>query len=118
MEELKRLISDTVFVPQHLRDWTQASTIKDTSYHIVFEILNVYYMGVTSDLLDNKKVKRLCRKIDRYNHELSELSPPHINLQNWLWIGDTIEKWIDFAVMNEEFEVAANLRKLLNSEYV
>lgn len=118
MEQLKKEIADTVFLPTHLRDWKERQEIKDLAYHLVFEILNLYYLGVESSFLDNKKIKKTCRKIDDLNYELAEISTPQVNLQNWLWIGETIEMWIEFSLESEEYEVATNLRKLLNSEYV
>ena len=56
--------------------------------------------------------------MDRISADLLGITPPYLHLQGWIWIGETIEEWIQLAIFEEEFESAANLRKLLNSEYV
>lgn len=118
MEELKSKIAATVFLPEHLREWQDHSDIKDYAYKLAFDILNYYYKAVDREFLDNTRVRRICRRIDTLNGELIDITPPHINLQNWLWIGQTIELWIEYSLEAEEYEIATNLRKLLNSEYV
>lgn len=117
MDELKFRIAETIFLPDYLINWNERQEVKDFIYSTVFEILNIYYSGVKSELLSERLVKRYCRRIDKLNDEAYEYMTPNINLQNWLWIGSTIESWIDFSLELEEYEAAANLRKLLNKEY-
>lgn len=114
---LKVKIADTVFLPQHLRDWPEDLEIKDCAYHIAFDILNLYYLGISTKFMTNRQIKKTCYGIDSLTYDLAQMSPPHINLLNWIWIGETIEKWIQFCVELEEYEAATNLRKLINSEY-
>jgi hypothetical protein len=116
MDGLKDGIAKTILVPHFLYEWNDQ--YKDELVNLTFQILDLYYRGVNSDLLTNVQVKRICRKIDRLSAESITISPSHIHLQCWLWIGEMIEEWIQLAIFEEEFEVAANLRKLLNSEYV
>jgi len=117
MEELKRKIAETIYVPDYLRKWKSDVDIKDEVTTILFEILDCYFNGVVKEFISNRKVKILCFKIDTYSYDFSQLTDGEIYLQNWLFIGQTIELWIQFAIESEEFEVAANLRKLLNNEY-
>jgi len=112
------MISDTVFLPDFVRKWTSPNDIKDRLSHIIFEILNYYYVGVCQDFLTNRQIKDVCYEIDELSFEITEISSPHINLQCWLFIGETVEQWIEFALLEEEYEVASNLKKILNSEYV
>ena len=117
MEELKSRISHTIYVPDYLRKWNADNEIKDLATTILFEMLDCYFNGVQVGFISNRRVKSLCYKIDNLSYDFSRVSDPDIYLQNWLFIGTTVELWIEFAVDLEEFEVAANLRKLLNSEY-
>jgi len=117
MKGLKLLIGDTVFLPEFVREWTAPVDLKDKVSNIIFEILNLYYVGVSKDLLSNKRIKTICYQIDELSFEISEISTPHINIQCWLFIGETVEKWIEFSILEEEYESASNLKKILNSEY-
>jgi hypothetical protein len=117
MDELKGKIAETIYVPDYLRKWKCDNEIKDLATTILFEMLDCYFNGVQFGFISNRRVKSLCYKIDKLSYDFSQVSDPDIYLQNWLFIGTTVELWIEFAVDLEEFEVAANLRKLLNSEY-
>jgi hypothetical protein len=116
MDGLKEGIARTILVPDFLHEWVDE--YKDEVVSLTFQILDLYYRGVNKELLTNNQVKRLCRKIDRISADLLGITPPYLHLQGWIWIGETIEEWIQLAIFEEEFESAANLRKLLNSEYV
>jgi hypothetical protein len=118
MKDLKLQIGDTVFLPDFVREWNAPGDTKDRLSHILFEILNFYYCGVTNYFLSNRKIKDTCYEIDELSFEITEITTPHINLQCWLFIGETVEKWIEFALNEEEYETASNLKKILNSEYV
>ncbi len=117
MQELKTKISHTIYIPDYLRKWKCDNSTKDLATSILFEILDCYFKGVTGNYLSNRNVKILCNKIDDLSYEFSQITDPDIYLQNWLFIGQTIELWTDLAISLEEFEVATNLRKLLNNEY-
>jgi hypothetical protein len=118
MEELKSKIANTVQLPQFLKDWNECYEIKEEVYEIVYDILNEYYSGVKERFLGNYKIKKTCLNIDALSIKLTRLTPSVINLKCWLWIGDTIERWMHFSIAEELYETTTNLRKLLNSEYV
>jgi hypothetical protein len=118
MKDLKAKINKTVSTPEFLRQWQGPVDIKTRLAEIVFEILTEYWSGVDTRVLDNREIKNICFEIDELTYEINEIATPQINLQCWLFIGQTIEDWIDFALADEEFETAANLKKILKSEYV
>ena len=117
MKELKLLISDTVFLPEFIREWTAPADLKDKVSNINFERLNLYYVGVSKEFLTNEHIKEICYEIDELSFEITDISTPNINIQCWLFIGETVEKWIEFSLLEEEYESASNLKKILNSEY-
>ena len=117
MQRLRDKIADTIFIPKYLKDWKWPLNKKDKAYDLIFEILDVYFTAVTPEFMTERRVKWTCLKIDRLAVELSEVSEAEIYLQDWFFIGQTIEKWLAFAIEEEEFEVAANLRKLMHQEY-
>lgn len=118
MDNLKREIANTILMPDFLKDWSGSESDKGWAYEIIYQILDLYYSAVKREVQTSAFVKRTCFRIDRSSYELQKLLTPNQYLQTWLWIGSIIEVWIDFAVELEEYEVASNLKKILNSEYV
>lgn len=117
MEALVRQISSTIYVPDFLKDFQHPH--KNDIVEMTFEILNFYYTSsINPEFLHNRKIKRICKDIDMMSQILCDMAPSEIYLNSWLWIGDTVETWIKMAEQLEEFEVASNLKKVLNSEYV
>ena len=117
MQRLNEKIADTIFIPKYLIDWNWPLKKKDKAYDLIFEILHLYSLGVTQEFITGRRVEFICLKIDRLAKELADVSEAEIYLQDWFFIGQTIEKWLVFAIEEEEFEVATNLRKLMHSEY-
>jgi len=117
MEELKKKIYKTIYMPDFLRAWKCDTESKDIATAITFEILACYYKAIQPQLMTMIRVRNLCKKIDDLSYDFSQISNSDIYLQNWLFIGQTVESWLEYAVEEEEYEVAANLRKLLNNEY-
>lgn len=115
MHLLRSKIAETIILPNFLHEYNHE--LKDEIIACSWEMLDIYYKGVRDQLITNSTIKRLCRKIDQCSYNLLQITPPYLHLQIWLWIGETIEKWIEFAVTDEQYEVAANLKKLMDSEY-
>jgi hypothetical protein len=111
MEILKQEIASTILMPDFLYGFR--SEHKDVIVEKTWRILDAYFKCVDVGILSDRKIRFLQRKVWHLSSEITDLTPPHLNLQIWLWIGETIEKWIDFAVVDEEFESAANLKKML-----
>jgi len=111
MELLKEEIAKTVQMPDFLYDFQ--SEQKEEIVDKTWAILNLYFKCVDVGILNDRKIGYLQRRVWRLSSEITDITPPHMNLQIWLWIGQTIESWIDFAVVDEEFESAANLKKML-----
>jgi hypothetical protein len=118
MELLKAQIASTIYQPDFLREFKAPVEVKDMVYTLCFEILDLYYKGVRPNFLQNRSIKSLCYKIDNLSWDLGSLISPELMLQIWLWIGTTVETWIDFAFELEIYEVVSNLKKILHAEYV
>lgn len=116
MEALKEKISFTVQMPQFLDEFSHPN--KEEIVNGYYNILDIYFGGVYSNFLPNNTIRRWCRRVDIISNELLEITPPVIHLNSWIWIGGVVELWIEYSLQAEEYEVATNLRKLLNSEYV
>lgn len=116
MEALKQKISLTVQIPEFLDELKHPQ--RDEIVNGYYNILDIYFGGVYSGFLPNNTIRRWCRRIDTISNDLLEITPPQIHLNSWIWLGAVVELWIEYALQLEEYEVATNLRKLLNSEYV
>lgn len=115
MGTLNERIASTIEIPGFLKS-NKVNT--DIVIDVTYAILDAYFNCVSNDLKSDMDLLKLGLIIDKLSSDLSELANPQTNLQCWLWIGEIVTKWIDIAVDEEEFETAANLRKLLNNEYV
>jgi hypothetical protein len=117
MQRLKDKISHTIYIPQYLRQWDIDVDTRELVTNLIFDILDHFFRGVVPQFLHGRTIAAVCKKIDHLTYELSQLCDSQIYLQTWLFLGETIESWMQFAVEEEEFEVATNLRKILNMEY-
>lgn len=120
MIDIRSEIAATLIMPDFLKDIEsdrEDDTIGAYIISIIYKILDFHYRGVTDEFLSDLQIKRICRRIDSLSRELSSFAPAELNLNSWLWIGDTVTKWIEISVGAEKYEAATNLRKILNSEY-
>jgi hypothetical protein len=115
MQELKNDIADTIKMPIFFLDLN--SVYRDEIIALAYKILDLHYKGVTDEFLQDRVINRTLRRIEDISMRLKELAEPDINLICWMWINEVVTKWIDFAIMYQEFETATNLRKIINFEY-
>lgn len=114
--DIRKEIAKTIDIPDFLKELRNLG--QQEVVEIVYKILDLYYRGVEPTFLEEKQISRLCRRIDWLSHELQKACEPKIYFKCWIWLGDTVTKWIDISLAVENYEAATNLRKLLNSEYV
>jgi hypothetical protein len=111
MSELRKDIATTIYLPKHL-------TLSTEVVDIVYNILNVIYTyGVDTDIIPDKLVKEACKDVNSFQDELIDIVSANLHLTIWLWIGETVETWIEMAIKLEEFETATNLKKILECQY-
>ena len=115
MVQFKEKVAETVKLPNFLQTPTFAN--QKEAIDIIWSILDLYFTGCKNWFLTNDEVSATCDDIDDLSLVLADLIPSKMYLRCWLWIGETINKWISFAIEDELFEAATNLRKLLNQEY-
>lgn len=111
----KEKVAETIKLPAFLKVPVFAN--KDEVIDMVWSILDFYFSGCKNEFLDDDDVYAICNCIDDMSELLGEITTSKLYLQCWLWIGETVNTWIDFAIQEELYEVATNLRKILNKEY-
>jgi hypothetical protein len=111
----KEKVAETIKLPQFLQVPMFAN--KDEAIDLVWSILDYYFQGCQDTFLTDKDIETICDCIDDLSSLLSDIITSKLYLQCWLFIGKTINQWIEFALQEELYEVATNLRKILNKEY-
>lgn len=115
MQNLKTKIANSIQMPIFLIELR--SEHRDEVIDIVYKILDSHYKGVTDEFLNASATNRLLYKIEWQTIRLKEIVTPETHLNCWMWIGDTVNKWIEYSLQEEAYEVATNLRKIINFEY-
>lgn len=117
MSDFKNKIASTIFLPNFLKESLEPNT--EDIIKLVFKILDLYHKGISEqNYMKPNMIWRVCSKIDHISMMLKDISSSDFYLQCWLFIGETVNEWISISIECEEFEVATNLRKLFNNEYV
>jgi hypothetical protein len=110
MQQLQEEIAETISLPLQffLHDFTSEYTDE------IWILLNIIYTSsVHSDLLSDRDVLKVQLEIDEQSQVIRSICKPAEFFMIWVWITKTIEKWISSAVKLDEFESAANLKKVL-----
>lgn len=115
MDELKMRIAGTIEMPNFL--YNVDGPDKDLIIATAFKLLDLHYKGVEAAFMTDEQIRRVLRRVDSYDLKLRAYASPRVCLKTWIWIGQTVGEWINDAIELEEFEVATNLRKIINSEY-
>lgn len=115
MNDLRKEIADTIKMPIFLIDLK--SEHRDEIVGISYKILDYHYKGVQDEFLNDKELNRILRRVESLSIRLREITDGNINLLSWIWINDVVTKWINLAINYEQYEVATNLRKIINFEY-
>jgi len=82
---------------------------------LIDQILYHFMDGISNVKLTQRKLQYVCLKIENVADELSSISTDKDMTYTWLWIGETINDWIDEALLLEEFESVINLKKILEN---
>jgi|688.fasta_scaffold259121_4 hypothetical protein len=113
---LRRDITESMVTPGFLKNPNLSLTLRNLSTASINQIY--YYLLdaiVTTPLTESDCIK-ISKDIEEVFDELNMILEPKDVLYIWLHIGDLSEKWIKLAVDREEYEVAANLKKVMLPE--
>jgi hypothetical protein len=109
MQQLQEEIAETIFLPKSL-----TNLITSECQDEIWILLNIIYTAsVDSDLLSDRNVLKVQLEIDEQSEVIRYLCNPAEFFMIWVWTTKTVEKWISSAVKLDEFESAANLKKVL-----
>ena len=115
MNDLRSEIAETIKMPLFLIDLQ--SEYRDEVIAICYKILDYHYKGVQEEFLTDRQINRILHRVEILSIRLKDITDGSINLLSWIWINEVITKWIDLSLKYEEYEVATNLRKIINFEY-
>jgi len=117
INQLRSFAVKTIKQPGFLLDPNSALSIKNLVWNRVHNILYEYMVGLTEILISNSRIKQTCEEVQKLNDDMANSISDNDMMYVWLWIGETVESWIEKAIDLEEFEAASNLKKLLENEY-
>lgn len=115
LTKVRRFVVNSVKQPQFLLDPTSTLTTKSLAWNGVYNILYLMLDGCTCRLIRKHEIDAIEIEVDRINADLRALVDDKQMLMIWIWIGELVEGWIKFAIENEEYEIAANLKKILDA---
>jgi hypothetical protein len=109
MQQLQEEIAETIFIPKSLTNLITSECTDE-----IWILLNIIYTSsVHSDLLSDREIFKVQLEIDEQSEVIRSICKPAEFFMIWIWITKTVEKWISSAVKLDEFESAANLKKVL-----
>lgn len=109
MQQLQEEIAETIFLPKSL-----TNLITSECQDEIWILLNIIYVScVDVELLSDRKIVKVQLEVDDQSEVIRYLCKPAEFFMIWIWITKTVEKWISSAVKLDEFESAANLKKVL-----
>lgn len=109
MEKLQQEIAETIFLPKHL-----TSLITGECQDEIWILLNILYTEcVDTEFLSDRMVFKTQLDFDNQSEIIKSICNPAEYFMIMVWITQTAEKWIQSAVLVDEFETATNLKKVL-----
>lgn len=117
LSTLRRKIAKSIKQPKFLIDPSSTLSTKNLTWNVVHNILYQFLDGVQPVVLSKSRVKFTCNEICKLSDDLSDVLSDKDIVYTWLFMGETVEEWIEWAIELEEFECAANLKNILSNEY-
>lgn len=117
INQLRSFAVKTIKQPQFLMDPNSPLSVKNLIWNRVHNILYEYTIGLSEILLSNSRVRQTCEEVQRLNDDMANSVSDEDMMYIWLFLGETVESWIDKAIELEEYETSANLKKLLENDY-
>jgi hypothetical protein len=117
INQLRSFAVKTIKQPEFLIDPSSPLSVKNLVWNRVHNILYEYMVGITEILISNSRIKQTCEEIQKISDDMSNNISDNDMMYVWLFLGETVESWIEEAIELEEFECASNLKKLLENEY-
>lgn len=117
INQLRSFAVKTIKQPNFLMDPNSPLSVKNLIWNRVHNILYEYTVGLSEILLSNSRIKQTCEEIQKLNDDMANSVSDEDMMYIWLFLGETVESWIEKAIELEEYETSANLKKLLENEY-
>jgi hypothetical protein len=117
INQLRSFAVKSIKQPEFLMDPNSPISVKNLVWNRVHNILYEYTIGLSEILLTNSRIKQTCEEVQRINDDMANTISENDMMYIWLWLGETVESWIEKAIELEEYESSANLKRLLENEY-
>lgn len=106
----KRCIINTIKRPDFI--------IGDEIWLSVSGMVYLFLDGVVDYVLDNDSIASICIDIEKVSNNLKNFVYHKMVMYIWIWVSELVELWIELAVANEEYEMAANLQNIISQNYI
>lgn len=115
---LRKQIMDTIKRPDFLEKSNSSGiSVNDIAWNNSYEILYRMLDCVRSCVLSQKAIDDILISIGESSYELDNILNGKQQLYTWIWIHGMIGAWLDMALELDQFETAANLKKIIDVIY-
>ena len=92
--------------------------INDEIWLSVSSLVYLFLDGVVDYIQHNDLIESICIDIERTSKKIKEFVYHKMVMYIWIWLSELVESWIEFAIENEEYEIAANLQNIISQNYI
>lgn len=114
---LRKEILSEIKRPDFLSSIINSMTINDLAWNHCYLILFAGLDCVSKKVLSDRQIDAIVSEIDECSNDLEQTVDSKTLLYCWVWLHGQMIAWFDRAVELEEYETAANLKKVITNIY-
>lgn len=92
--------------------------VNDEIWMSASSIVYLFLDGVADYIQHSDLIETICMDIERTSKNMRDFVHHKMVMYIWIWMSELVESWIEFSIEQEEYEIASNLKNILDQNYV